>query len=320
MSGGCRATNISCMSTVRINWTELPPRDFTGGAVSIGNFDGVHRGHRELVTATVSEARRVGGPAVVVTFDPPPLAVLHPPALKPPLSTPAERAELLHAAGADRVAVLNTTAGLLALSPEAFFEDVVLGLFQARAVVEGFNFRFGRARTGTNATLRELCAEHHVRFVEAAPFEEGGEVVSSSRVRAALMAGDVATAANLLARPYGIHGVVVEGARRGRTIGFPTANVGQVKTLVPKEGVYVVTVVTNGGRFIGAANVGPNPTFGERNQKIEVHLLDFSGDLYGREMRVDFVRRIRDTRPFASVGELVEQLHRDVAVTRASAG
>jgi riboflavin kinase/FMN adenylyltransferase len=304
------------MSTVRIDWTELPPRDFIGGAVSIGNFDGVHRGHRELVTATVSEARRVGGPAVVVTFDPPPLAVLHPPALKPPLSDPIERSELLLAAGADRVAILNTTAGLLALSPEAFFEDVILGLFQARAVVEGFNFRFGRGRTGTNATLRELCAEHRVHFVEVAPLEEGGEAVSSSRVRAALMAGDVTTAGNLLGRPYSIRGVVVEGAKRGRTIGFPTANVGKVATLVPKDGVYAVAARVRGVRYAGAANVGPNPTFGEHAQKIEVHLLDFSGDLYGAELRVEFVRRLRDTRPFAGVGELVEQLHRDVEACR----
>jgi len=271
-----------------------------------------------LVTATISEARRVGGPAVIITFDPPPLAVLHPPALKPPLSTPVERAKLLLASGADGVAILNTNASLLALSPEAFFEDVILGLFQARAVVEGFNFRFGHGRTGTNATLRELCAKHCVRFVEVAPLEDEGEAVSSSRVRAALVVGDVTTAAILLGRAYGIRGVVVEGARRGRTIGFPTANIGPVATLVPKDGVYAVRVIMNGLRHAGAANVGPNPTFGDHAQKIEVHLIDFSGDLYGQEIRVEFIRRLRDTRPFAGVSELVEQLHRDVEASRAA--
>jgi riboflavin kinase / FMN adenylyltransferase len=270
-----------------------------------------------LVTATVHEARKVQGPAVVVTFDPPPLALLHPPALKPPLSTADERADLLLAAGADRVATLRTEPGLLALSPDAFFEDVIVRLFQARAVVEGFNFRFGRGRSGDNATMERLCATHRVRFVEVSPLLEDGEAVSSSRVRAALMTGDVTTAAGLLGRPYSIRGVVEAGAKRGRTIGFPTANLGGVHTLVPKDGVYAVRVRLGDRVCPAAANVGPNPTFGEDAKKIEVHLIDFSGDLYGRELRVEFVRRLRDTRPFAGVNELVEQLKQDVVAVRA---
>lgn len=306
------------MPTLAIDWMTHPPDDYTAGAITVGNFDGVHRGHRELIAGTLAEAAVVGGPAVVVTFDPPPLSVLVPSALKPPLTTPAERNQLLLAAGCDRVVSLKTDAGLLALEPEAFFEDVVLGLFRAKAIVEGFNFRFGRARSGDTAELKRLCGKHGVRFREVQPLLDGGEAVSSSRIRAAVGTGDVTTAARLLGREYGITGVVETGAKRGRTIGFPTANLGDVKTLVPGTGVYAVRATVDGKTYAAAANVGPNPTFGDDLRKIEVHLLDFAGDLYGKELRATFVRKLRDTRPFAGVAELVEQLKRDVAEARAA--
>jgi riboflavin kinase/FMN adenylyltransferase len=306
------------MSAVTIAWTEHPTADFTAGAVSVGNFDGVHRGHRELVAVTVSEARKVSGPAVAVTFDPPPLALLYPAAAKPPLTTPDDRAELLLAAGVDRVVTLRTDPGLLALSPDAFYEDVIHGLFRAKVVVEGFNFRFGRGRAGDTNTLRQLCREHGAGFVEVRPLLDSAEAVSSSRVRLALLTGDVSAAAGLLGRTYAVRGVVESGAKRGRTIGFPTANLGRVRTLLPKDGVYAVRAGVGGVVYPAAANVGPNPTFGEDAKKVEVHLLDFTGDLYGSVLRVEFVRRLRDTRPFAGVAELVEQLNRDVAETRAA--
>ena len=304
------------MPTLVIDWMTHPPADYTGGAITVGNFDGVHRGHRELIAGSLAEAAAVAGPAVVVTFDPPPLSVLVPSALKPPLSTPSERNELLLAAGCDRVVSLKTDAGLLALEPEAFFEDVVLGLFRARAIVEGFNFRFGRARSGDTAELKRLCVKHEIRFREVQPLLDGGEPVSSSRIRAAVGSGDVTTAARLLGREYAITGVVESGAKRGRTIGFPTANLGGMRTLVPGTGVYAVRATVDGTTYPAAANVGPNPTFGEDARKIEVHLIDFTGDLYGKELRAAFVRKLRDTRPFSGVAQLVEQLRRDVAEVR----
>lgn len=304
------------MPTLALDWMTHPPADFTAGAITVGNFDGVHRGHRELIAGTLAEAAVVGGPAVVVTFDPPPLSVLVPAAMKPPLSTPEERNRLLLAAGCDRVVSLKTDAGLLSLEPEAFFEDVVLGLFRAKAIVEGFNFRFGRARSGDTAELTRLCNKHGVRFREVLPLLDGGEAVSSSRIRTAVSCGDVATAARLLGREYSITGVVEAGAKRGRTIGFPTANLGGVRTLVPGTGVYAVRATVDGRTVRAAANVGPNPTFGEDARKIEVHLLDFTGDLYGKELHAAFVRKLRDTRPFAGVAELVEQLKRDVSEAR----
>ncbi|MBX9625328.1 MAG: bifunctional riboflavin kinase/FAD synthetase [Gemmataceae bacterium] len=309
------------MPTAVLDWTGGPPPGFARGAVTVGNFDGVHRGHRELVAVAARWAKRVGGPAVAVTFDPPPYQVLVPDAPpRPPLTTLADRAELLHAAGADRVVVLRTTAELLGLPPEEFVSRVLVRLLGARAVVEGYDFRFGRGRAGDTAALRRLCAAAGIGFEEVPPLADGGEPVSSSRVRAAIVAGDVAKAAGLLGRPYRIAGTVVGGAKRGRTIGFPTANLGDVPTVVPGTGVYAVRATADGATWPAAANVGPNPTFGEDTRKIEAHLIDFAGDLYGQGMTVEFVQKLRDTRPFAGPAELVEQLRRDVAAAKVTLG
>jgi riboflavin kinase/FMN adenylyltransferase len=304
------------MATLSLRWTEYPPPDFTGGAVTVGNFDGVHRGHRALVAAAKKWATRLGGPTVAVTFDPPPVALLNPAAVQVPLSTPSERAELLHACGADRVLILKTDPGLLSLSPEAFFEDVLTRLLGAKAVVEGYNFRFGRGRAGDTRQLRDLCQSAGIAFEEVRPVDVRGEPVSSSRVRSAVNGGDVATASELLGRPYRIAGTVVEGAKRGRTIGFPTANLDGVETLVPAVGVYAGRAWVDDRIYSAAANVGPNPTFGEDARKIEIHLLDYAGNLYGRRLAVEFLAKLRDTKPFGSADELVEQLERDVEATR----
>lgn len=306
------------MATFTLPWADPPPAAVTGGAITFGNFDGVHRGHRDLVAAARRWADRIGGPAVAVTFDPPPFRVLRPDTpVRPPLTTPVEKARLLHDAGADHVVALKTDAALLALSPWDFFERVIQVSFNARAVVEGYNFRFGKDRAGDTGTLRLFCERSNVGFEEVRPLVAAGEPVSSSRVRAAVDAGDVAAAAELLGRPYALAGLVVAGAKRGRTIGFPTANLGGVETLLPGGGVYAVRVLlASGASHLAAANVGPNPTFGEHARKIEVHLLDFDGDLYGTPMVVEFVARLRDTKPFDSPAALVEQLKRDVAAAR----
>jgi riboflavin kinase/FMN adenylyltransferase len=304
------------MATVTLTWTDFPPQGFTGGAVTVGNFDAVHLGHQALVAAARRQADQVGGPAVVVTFDPPPYQVLFPGPARPPLTTLADRAELLHAVGADHVVILRAEPALLALSPEAFFEDILVRQLGAKAVAEGYDFRFGRGRSGDTARLRELCAKAGLGFEEVPPLEVGGEAVSSSRVRSALLAGEVAIAAELLGRPYRIAGTVVTGARRGRTIGFPTANLADVPTVLPGNGVYAVRAFVDGVQYPGAANIGPNPTFGEDARKVEVHLIGFSGDVYGKSMTVEFVAKLRDTRLFAGPGELVEQLQKDVEHAR----
>lgn len=302
----------SFMATVSLDWSAYPPPALSGGAVTVGNFDGVHRGHLALVSATRELAARVGGPAVVVTFDPPPHQVLHPGSERPPLTTIPRRADLLHAAGADHVIVLQTSPSLLALSAEAFFEDILAQQLGAKGVVEGYDFHFGRARAGTTDVLRGLCRAAGIAFELVPPFAPDGAPISSSRVRSALVSGDVTHAAELLGRNYGIAGTVVTGKRRGRTIGFPTANLGDVPTVLPGNGVYAVRATVEGRARPAAANVGPNPTFGDDARKIEVHLIGFSGDVYGKSMDVEFVARLRDTRPFGGVAELVTQLNHDI--------
>jgi riboflavin kinase/FMN adenylyltransferase len=286
---------------------------------AVGNFDGVHRGHAALLAAA-RELAGPGRPVVPVTFDPHPLVLLAPERFQPPLTTVAERARLLHTVGADHVVVLQTTSELLGLSPEAFFDRIVRGALAARGIAEGFNFRFGRDRAGSNETLRALCGNADIPFREVPPFALGSRPVSSSRVRDALLAGDLREATDLLGRPYRVTGIVGTGARRGRTIGFPTANLDRVETLLPGNGVYAVAVETPAGRYAGAAHVGPNATFGEDARKAEVHLLDFAGDLYGQTLAVDFVARLRGTEKFATVDALVEQMKRDVAEARRLTG
>jgi riboflavin kinase / FMN adenylyltransferase len=303
------------MAYLSLDLFSHPPAHFTGGVVTVGNFDGVHRGHAALMQANIRLARQLGGPSVAVTFDPTPLSLLQPALVKPALSLLDDRVAWLHALGVDHVVALKTEAGLLSLSAESFVEDVLIGQFRVQGVVEGFNFRFGRGRAGDNGTLRTLAEQFNVQFEEVPAYTADGETVSSSRVREAINTGDVTRAAELLGRPYQLRGVVVTGAKRGRTIGFPTANLAEVKTLIPKDGVYAV----RSGAMIGAMNIGPNPTFAEHQQKLEVHWLDLSGDLYGQELRIEFLQRLRDTQQFRGVEALVEQLKRDVAACRSLA-
>jgi len=308
----------ACMSASSIDLFEHPPAEFAGGVVTVGNFDGVHRGHAALVAAAKVLSLSMGGPVIAVTFDPPPLALLDPGAIKPSLSTLAERRERLLAAGATGVATLRTDAALLSLSAESFFEEVILGQFRAKAIVEGFNFRFGRGRSGDAVLLRELCRSHGLAFEVVPPLLDGGEAISSSRIRQALARGDVSAAARWLGRPYAIEGTVVTGLQRGRTIGFPTANLTNVATVIPAPGVYATRIRLGDVWQPAAANVGANPTFGEADAKIEAHVLDWSGDLYGRAVRLEFVSRLRDTIAFEGIEQLKAQLAVDVQRCRAA--
>jgi riboflavin kinase/FMN adenylyltransferase len=304
------------MAITTLRYSETPSHDFRGGIVCIGNFDGVHRGHAALL----KEARQVAdgqkAPVIAMTFDPHPMALLTPERYQPPLTTVQDRARLLHTIGADHVVILQTTPELLALSPHYFFETIIAQALQAKGMVEGFNFRFGHHREGSNDLLRQLCEANKMAFREVSAFALNGQVVSSSRVRDALNDGNPPQAHDLLNRHYRIRGIVGTGAKRGRTIGFPTANLELIATLLPVDGVYAVKAVHSGGTHTGAANIGPNPTFGEGARKIEVHLLDFSGDLYGQTIEVAFLERLRATQPFPNVDALLKQLQHDVAEAR----
>ncbi|MFO0926282.1 MAG: riboflavin kinase [Gemmataceae bacterium] len=235
------------MASFRLDWHDTFPEACRRGAVAVGNFDGAHRGHAALIAETVRQARVVGGPAVAMTFDPHPLALLRPDRPPEMLTTAADRAACLLALGVDVVVTLVATPSLLELSAADFFARVLLGRLEARALVEGTNFGFGRQREGDVTLLARLCRAADIPLRVVPPVTIDGVEVSSSRIRAELRRGDVAAAARLLGRPYRLRGRVIEGQRRGRTIGYPTANLGDVTTLVPAGGVYAVVAQTTDG-------------------------------------------------------------------------
>jgi riboflavin kinase / FMN adenylyltransferase len=303
-----------------VDWDETPPADFRSGAVSIGNFDGVHRGHRALLTELKGRARSIGGPAIVLTFDPPPLWLLRPEQFQPVLTPIKDRAEILISNGADHVLVLRTTPALLELSATEFFQRVVYDRLASRALVEGPNFCFGKNRRGNVALLDSLCRQHGLTLAIVPPLEWNGAIISSSRIRTTLKQGNVREAADLLGRAYRLRGRVGTGQNRGKTIGFPTANLETVESLAPGDGVYAVRVRYQDSHWPGAANIGPNPTFGEEQRKIEVHLIGFQGDLVGQILELEFVERLRDTRAFPSLDQLVAQIRLDVERARVLLG
>jgi len=292
------------------------PDDLRRGAVTIGNFDGVHRGHARLVERLLAKARELGGPAIVFTFDPHPVRLLRPEAAPPPLTWTDRKAQLLDELGVTAVIAYPTDDALLALSPAAFFQRIVLDKLAARGMVEGPNFFFGHDRAGNIDALAQLCLAASVSLEIAQPVQVGGEIVSSSRVRAAVAAGDVDLARQLLTRPYRVRGMVTHGARRGAKIGFPTANLEAIDTLLPAQGVYAARAFTLAGNWPAALNIGPNPTFGEQALKVEAHLIGFAGSLYGQPLEIELLSRLRSIKPFESVEALKAQLSRDIAAAR----
>jgi riboflavin kinase/FMN adenylyltransferase len=290
--------------------------------LTTGTFDGVHLGHQAIVRYLVGRAAEVGGVPTLVTFDPHPREVLFGERV-PLLTTLEERAALAGALGIERFVVLPFTRELAAMEPEAYVEDVLLGAVGMREAVVGYDHHFGRKRRGDRALLEALGARHGFT-VDVIPEQDvEGAAVSSSRIRRLLLdEGDAAGAAALLGRPYSFAGTVGEGARRGRTIGFPTANVepDDARKILPCPGVYAVTGELPGGdRCGGMMNVGRRPTFETDGRvKAEVHLFDFAGDLYGRPLRVHVAARLRDERRFEGVEALVAQLRRDETDARAA--
>jgi riboflavin kinase/FMN adenylyltransferase len=313
------------MNVLTESMVDVPGRA-RGGAISIGNFDGVHRGHRSLVTHLRKLADEVHGPAVIVTFDPPPAKLLRPEVAPESLTLISRRVELLKGLGIDEVVIIPTSHELLSLEPEQFFMEIIRGQFAAKAVVEGENFRFGRLRRGDVKMLTDLCRQNSIHFSMVTPATSGGEWISSSRIRSLLEAGNVADANQLLLEPYRITGIVVHGAARGRTLGFPTANLEQIPVLCPPLGVYAGRTLAQ-DRDAGdrvqrleplpcAVHIGPNPTFGERAVKVEAHIIGFQGDLYDQTLSIELLEKLRSVKKFDSKDALLEQLALDVNQTR----
>ncbi len=287
-------------------------------SVAVGNFDGVHRGHQALVAAAIARSRGTGGPAVVLTFDPHPARVLRPQAAPAALTTLAQKDELVAALGIDRLVVVPFDARLAALSPDAFAREVLQQALGARHVVVGESFRFGRGREGDPRRLEALGTSLGFAVEVVPPVLEAGRPISSSRVREALARGDLGEARMLLGRDYFVDGDVVRGDGRGRTIGVPTANLASLEQILPSNGVYSALCRPGEGAWHAAAvNVGERPTFGGGRVRLEAHLLDFEGDLYGSRLRVAFHERLRGEQRFEASDALVAQIRRDIDAVRA---
>jgi riboflavin kinase/FMN adenylyltransferase len=294
----------------------------TGSVVTIGAFDGVHLGHRWLLGQVVDRARQLGTKATVVTFHPHPDLVLYPERQLSYLTDREEKERLIGEIGADQVWTMEFTRELSMLRPEEF-----LNLIQARAPIQelwiGPDFAMGRGRAGTASALAELGREWGFALHMVPPARQGDEVVSSTFIRNLLAEGEVEHANKLLGRPFGVCGMVVQGAQRGRELGFPTANIEPpAHHALPADGVYAAEAEWNGGRARAVVNLGGRPTFGEAARLLEAHLIDVDADLYGQRLCVRFTRRLRGVMKFASIEALKAQIaaDRDAAAAEAPSG
>jgi len=298
----------------------LPPH-VSGTVITVGTFDGVHRGHRDVVERLVKRARVLKVPSVLVTFEPHPLEIVNPAAAPLLLTTHDEKQEVLAETGIDYMAVIPFTAELASYSAEDFVELILRRCFRLRELLIGYDHGFGKQRAGNVDVLKVLGERDGFRVEVVAPVSTAdGHSVSSTSIRRAVAGGDLARAAESLGRLYSVSGQVIEGSKRGRTIGFPTLNLGAPpqRKLLPPEGVYAVRVQTTNGPVGGMMNLGPRPTFGDLATSLEVHLFDTDGDLYGAQVRVDFVARLRETRKFASAEQLSKQLAHDEREARSA--
>jgi riboflavin kinase/FMN adenylyltransferase len=302
----------------RLESSQPMPEALRGAVIALGNFDGFHQGHQAVVGAAIDWARAEGRPCIVGTFDPHPMRHFKPDAEPFRLTTLDQRQELFAAAGADAMLVFRFDDALAATPADAWIERVIAGQLGAAGVVTGEDFTFGNARSGNAAVLREVGARCGVAARTVGPVHDAEGPISSSRIRAALKAGDCATAARLLTRPFAIRGPVEHGDKLGRTIGYPTANLTLGNYLRPRYGIYAVTGVLPGGRrVLGAANIGVRPTFDPPKELLEPYFFDFSGDLYGQQIEVAFHAFLRAEAKFDSLDALTAQMERDCESARA---
>ena len=289
-----------------------------GTVATVGTFDGLHLGHREVLREIVRRAHRSGRESVLVSFEPHPLRVVRPADAPPLLTSLDEKAGLLLDSGLDHFCVLPFTPVLQAYPARRFVTEILLERVGMRELVMGYDHGFGRGREGSVDTMRELGAElgFAVDVVDAVLLDD--LPVSSTRVRQLLDQGEVTVAAGLLGRPYSVRGMVEQGARRGRELGFPTANlrIDPAEKLLPRPGIYAACGIVAGERLPGLLHLGPRPTFAGAGPAVELHLLDWSGDLYGRELTVEFCGRLRDIVAYDSAEELVAQMYRDAELGR----
>ncbi len=288
------------------------PESLRQSIISLGNFDGVHLGHRDLIDHSKRSAKP-GQKVIAVTLDPHPRALLRPEDTGPPILTLERKVQKLRQAGVDEVIVFRIDSSFLEIRAQDFFDRIIRGILAPQCLIEGDNFCFGRKREGTISQLSQLCQKCGIRLEIHPGLLDANGWISTSRIRTLLLEGDVAKASRLLGAPHETTGEVVSGAQRGRSLGFPTANLLPPKTLVPALGVYAAKAILPNGQIHDAAvNIGPSATFGETDLKIEAHLLNFSGDLYGQTLCLEWKDRIRGPLAFSSPGALQSQIQSDL--------
>jgi riboflavin kinase/FMN adenylyltransferase len=300
-------------------YDDLPPGEsaFSRTVATIGNFDGVHLGHRAILDRVRQRAQELDGQAVAVTFNPHPVKVLRPEVNLPLLTTQDQKLNLLADSGLDAIVVLPFTLDFAALPAREFVRQYFCERLRAREVVVGHDYCFGRGREGNIDLLKEMGTVHGFTVQVVWAVEVQGAVVSSSLIRAMLRLGKVTEAGRLLGRPYGVVGRVVQGKGRGaKLLGVPTANLVSPNELLPASGIYAVWVRRGDTILPGVANIGTCPTFNNSELSLEVHLLEFSGDLYGESLEVRFVARLREEQRFPSLEALAAQIHADIAAAR----
>lgn len=285
---------------------------YPSAVVALGNFDGVHVGHQAILRAAIEHAQAAGGSALAVTFDPLPAKVLNPNHAPRLILTPEDKLELLRSFGLHGVIVLTFSRELSMLSPEEFVREYLRRRIGARVVVVGHTVSFGHARAGNAEVMRQLGRELGFETTVVGPIERDGILVSSTKVREMIAAGDMKRTAILLGRPHFLRGPVVHGRERGRTIGFPTANIQSRTECLPPDGVYATRVVLEDGSYPSITNIGMRPTFGEPERTIEAHIFDFHRDIYGREVKLEIAERIRPERKFESAQALAAQIGSDL--------
>ncbi|MBI3754172.1 MAG: bifunctional riboflavin kinase/FAD synthetase [Deltaproteobacteria bacterium] len=280
--------------------------------VTIGNFDGIHRGHRKVLDAVRKRAQQLNVPAVVYTFEPHPLKVVAPHKSPPLLTTLEEKIGLIKASGIDYLILARFTKEFASQHPKKFVEDVLVKQLKAKEVWVGHDYAFGKGRAGTIEHLKELGNKFGFKVSVIPACKKRGLIVSSSKIREYVKDGKIKQAASLLARPYAVSGKVVKGRNVGKHLGFPTANISVHNELIPKDGIYAVRVFLGKKIYRGAANIGFAPTFHTSKRAVEVHIIGFNGNIYGKKMKMEFIERLRGEKTFKNAKDLAIQIKKDV--------
>lgn len=303
---------------MRLNGNNRIADDLRGAIIALGNFDGFHKGHQAVAQAAIDWAKAENRPVIIATFDPHPVRHFKPDTPPFRLTTLDQRERLFTAAGADAMLVFEFDAPLAATTAEDFVKKLLVDRFGAAGVVTGEDFTFGKGRAGNVAVMKELGAPHGLTTKAVKPVSDGGEIVSSSRIRHALETGDPETAARLMTRPFAIEGPVIHGDKNGRKLGFPTANVDLGHYLRPRYGIYAVRGRLPDGRIVnGAANIGIRPSFDPPKELLEPHFFDLNEDLYGQVIEVEFHHFLRGEQKFDNLDDLIVQMDKDCAQARA---